>query len=87
MKLLKLKEGEVPFDYNTGPSIIHFDARGVVVDDTQVEKLTNMFPLIAVDVEEQTPVIEEEIVDAASEMLDVPEVEETPKKRVRKTNK
>lgn len=72
MKLLKLKEGEVPFDYNTGPSIIHFDARGVVVDDTQVEKLTNMFPLIAVDVEEQTPVIEEEIVDAASERLDVP---------------
>lgn len=82
--ILKIREGVEPFDFNTGPEILHFDKKGVTVSDILGQKLLNILPLEQI-AEESV----EEFVDAASERLDVPEITEAPVevKKTRKTNK
>jgi len=79
MKLVKAREAE--FKFNTGPEVLTITLEGIVVDDLTAKLLESRVPVIVEEIGGGTPV-EESIVDAASEGLDVPE--EAPKK---KTNK
>ena len=83
MKLVKAREAE--FKFNTGPEVLTITLEGIVVDDLTAKLLESRVPVIVEEIWGGTPV-EESIVDAASEELEVPEETpvEVPKK---KTNK